>query len=415
MPEPALTTETVVIDEIAYGGRGVARLASGKVCFVPAVLPGETVRARPARERGGFVEAVATAVLAPSPHRVAPACPLAPAVPHGRAAAPRLSCQGCAYQHAAYPEELRIKQGQLLSLLTRQAGCRAASLAPPVAAPAPLGYRNKIILHAQKDGHDTRLGYFAEDNRTVLDVRACPLAMPGLNALLASLREDRSLLHGLRDGMAVTLRAARDGALWWRGEAREKETWLVENTRLGPLSVPRGSFFQVNPAVVDLLLADVMDSIAACRPRAVMDLYCGVGLFALAAASLGIADVIGADVDGPGIRAADHNARHLGLARIRWLAAPARKALAHPGFREVPAGTLLIVDPPRGGMGRDMVQEILRHPPGHVLYVSCAPDTMARDLVWLRDGGYTVRRARLFDMFPRTPHFETVVTLGRDA
>ncbi len=418
---------TLTIQDVAYGGRGVGRLESGKVCFVPGTLPGETVRVRVMRERDDFAEARLHEVLAPSPFRIAPACPLAfaclsaannPTSPLSHPPFPGNHsppyCPGCAYQHVAYEEEVRLKQQQLASLLSRQAGIDSSVLQPPVPAPQPLAYRNKLSLHVQKDGRDTRLGYFAEDNQTVLDVPACPLANPALNARLAELRNDASFLHGLRDGLTLTFRhTEREASVWWRGEARPTETWLTETTRLGPLAVPRGSFFQVNPLVADLLLGRIMDALQVCAPQTVIDLYCGVGLFALAAAKAGVPETIGVDVDGPGIAAAEHNARKLNLTGIRWKAATAQEALARLGPTMKTDSTALIVDPPRNGLGRDLVRDILQHPPRYLLYISCAPDTMARDVAWLGEGGYRPERSQLFDMFPRTTHFESLTILRR--
>jgi tRNA/tmRNA/rRNA uracil-C5-methylase (TrmA/RlmC/RlmD family) len=405
---------TLHVDDIAYGGKGVARLENGKVCFVPAVLPGETVNASIVEEHAGFTKARLIDIVTPSPFRIPPACPLAPAPSSLSAPCSLLSCPGCTYQHARYDEELRLKQHQFETLLVRQAGCAADVLQPPVPAPASLGYRNKMALHAQRDGKDVRLGYFAEDNTTVVDVPACPLALPALNERLAELRANPSFLAGLRDGATLTFRhTARDLAVWWRGEAKANDTWLVESTSLGPLAVPRGSFFQVNPAVAGLLLSHVMATLTAHPPRQVVDLFCGVGLFALAAAKLGVPSVIGADVDGPAMQAADYNARQLGLTGIRWSAGTARKILAAAGSGLAGTSTLLIVDPPRAGLGRNLVGAILGNPPERLLYVSCAPDTLARDLVGLREGGYRVERAQLFDMFPRTAHFESVTALRR--
>lgn len=412
-----MKTGTVSIDTLAYGGRGVARLPDGKVCFVPGVLPGETVKVANLKDRGAFVEAHAAGLEHHSPHRIEPACPLACRVAEAAGIPGRdhtSACPGCAYQHVAYAEEVRLKHAQLLSLVTRQAGINPERVSAPQPAPDPLGYRNKMKLHAQKDGHATRLGYVAEDNQTVLDVPACPLACPPLNACLADRRSDRSFLVGLRDCMAVTFRwTERDGALWWRGTAGKNATWLVETTPLGPLAVPRDSFFQVNPAVSALLIRHVIESLQSAPAGVVMDLYCGVGLFALAAAQAGATRILGADVDGPGIEAAAYNARRLGVPGIQWFAGTAREALIRLAAAGTARETLLIVDPPRTGLGRAMVREIGRCPPGRLLYVSCAPDTLARDLAWLVEAGYTVRDLRLFDMFPRTPYFETVTMLER--
>ena len=391
---------SLTITEVAYGGRGVGRIG-GKVCFVRGVLPGETARVRITRNRADFVEAEAAEILDPSPHRITPVCPLAG------------SCPGCTYQHAAYGKEIRMKQDQFLSLLERHAGCGREPILPPVAAPSELGYRNKIALHAQADAPDMRLGYFMADNTTVLDVPACPLAVAPLNAVLADRRRDPSFRHTLRDGMTLTFRwTETNGAVWWRNRAAENDVWLVESSVIGPLSVPRNSFYQMNPAMADQLVTAVMDRLKAHLPERVIDLYCGVGVFALAAATLGVPGVVGIDLDGPGIKAAEFNARKLGLANTRWSAATANAGI--PGFESAaPDRTTLIVDPPRSGLGRVMIREILKQGPARLLYISCAPDTLARDAAWLKEGGYAIATTQLFDLFPRTAHFESLTEFQR--
>jgi len=326
-----------------------------------------------------------------------------------------LHCPGCAHQHVAYPAELALKQRQLESLLDRQAGVPRDLCRPPVAAPAPLGYRNKMVLHAQLDGRDVRVGYFAADNTTVIDVPACPLAMAPLNACLAERRADPSFRRTLRDGMAVTFRwTERDGALWWRGHAGEKDVWLVETSVLGPLSVPRNSFYQMNPATADLLVTAVRDRLTALQPAAVVDLFCGIGVFALAAAQAGVPQVVGVDVDGPALKAAAYNARQRQLTTIAWRAGSADAGIGNLAGDFPWRDAVLVVDPPRTGLGREVIAHIARHHPARVIYISCAADTMARDARWMQEANYRVESSQLFDMFPRTAHFESVTEFTRE-
>ena len=412
----------LTIDDVSFGGKAIGR-HDGKVCFVPSALPGERVRVRPTNDHDAFTDAELLAVLTPSPDRIVPACPraLAPAPTSNSKSqisnAARLAgcCPGCSYQHVAYPAELTIKQCQLESLLERHAGVSRDVCRPPVAAPVALGYRNKMVLHAQIDGSDVRVGYYAADNTTVIDVPACPLAMAPLNACLAERRADPSFRRTLRDGMAVTFRwTERDGALWWRGSAGEKDVWLVEASVLGPLSVPRNSFYQMNPAVAALLVATVRDRLAALQPAAAVDLFCGIGVFAIAAAMAGVPRVAGVDVDGPGLKAAEYNARQRKLASIAWRAGTADEGLgALPA--DLPWGdAVLVVDPPRTGLGRGVIGQIHRHRPARLIYISCAADTMTRDAKWLQEAGYRLESCQLFDMFPRTAHFESVTEFVRE-
>ncbi len=399
---------TVQISEVTAGGRGVGRV-DGKVCFVPGVLPGETVIIEVIKDRGGYLEARAKTLLVTSPQRIEPVCPLAYRPP----SSPVLHafCPGCCYQHATYEQEVLIKNQQLRSLLCRQTGCSEEVCLPPVPSPLPLGYRNKLSLHGQIDGKDRRLGYFLDDNSTVLDVPACPLAMDPINVLLKELHSTPSFRRTLRSDMTLTFRwTQKDGAIWWRNQASENDTWLVESSILGPLSVPRSSFYQVNPAVADQLVNAVLKLINIAHSQMVVDLYCGVGIFALAAASHGIPRVIGIDVDGPGLKAAAFNAKRMGLTAINWVTAKAEQGMVKLHL-EQPDQTTLIVDPPRAGLGRLMVRDILAQRPATLLYISCAPDTMARDVAWLQAGGYRIHSSQLFDMFPRTAHFESLTEL----
>jgi len=296
-------------------------------------------------------------------------------------------------------------------LLTR-AGADADRLGPPLPAPQAEGYRNRMELHAQVDGATVRLGYYGADNRSVLDVPECPIVMPALNLLLADLRPTPGFLAGLKDGTRVTLRwTERDGALWWLGRAGPRAVWLRERTPWGELAVPRSSFFQVNPGVSAGLWALVTEWLRLTAPETVVDLYCGVGVFALAAVGTGIGRVVGVDADGEAIRAAEYNARQTGAGNVRWIAGPAARTLAALHAELGGPRVTVIADPPRAGLGRRVVEELLRWRPATIIYVSCAADTLARDVAWLRAGGYVVAEGRLLDMFPRTPYFEAVVVL----
>ncbi len=400
------------IAEIAYGGAGLARAADGKVCFVAGALPGERVLARVTASHRQYDTARLIEVLAPSRDRIATACPLA-LQPAGRTPCPPAACSGCRYQHATYAAELEAKQRQFAAMLAAVPG--APPPVAPLAAPAPLGYRNKLVLHSQFENGTAALGYVMDDNKTVLDVPACPLAVAPINLRLAELRAQPGFLKGLRRDTDLTLRwTEHDGANWWRGAAPERASWLVERSALGPLSVPRGSFYQVNSPVADLLMTAVRTRIAAERPARVLDLYCGVGVFALAAASAGVPQVTGVEVDEAALAAAEHNAGRLGV-QVKWTAGSARQALRTIADAGVAAETTLIVDPPRGGFETGVCEELARARPSAILYISCAPDTMARDAARLAAAGYRIESAQLADMFPRTAHFESLSVFRRNA
>ena len=393
----------MTITSVAYGGGGVGR-HQGKVVFVPGALPGETVRAEIVQDRRNYARGRLLGLVgAPSPSRVEPVCPL---VAQG--------CPGCCYQHVRYESEVRLKHQQLEEFMGRQIGA-GGLLLPPTPSGSDYGYRNKVALHASPEGGRTVLGYYLEDNRTVLDVPQCPLAAPPINELLAGLRTKRGFLDGLRADASVTLRYnLRDGAVWWIGKAEARAIWLREDTCVGPVSVPRGSFFQVNPEVADRVVGWVKELVERSASAAVVDLYAGVGVFALAAVQAGKPRVFAVDSDEQAIKAAEYNMKQAG-GTATLVQGDAGRALPDVLRATEPAATLVILDPPRAGLQPRVLATLAARRPAEIVYVSCAVDTMARDVTKLVASGYAVQSSRLFDMFPRTPLFETVVHLAWEA
>lgn len=398
---PAETLELEITD-VGYGGKGVAR-HDGCVYFVRGAMLGERIQARVRRRHKSFIEADLVDVLAPSPDRVAPACPLADV------------CPGCAYQHSTYEAELRTKQAQLGSLLERLGKVSTDGLQPPIASPAELGYRNKITLHASVDSDRTVLGYIGEDNKSVFDVPACPLAAPEINDVLAQWRTSGRSLKGLATGDTITLRhTSADGVQVIKGGKPGKQDRLMEHTVIGDLRVPVRGFFQVNIALADLVLTRVMELFATIEPGRVVDLYCGSGVFALAASQCGVDWSVGVDTSHSAIRAAHRNAVKLGLDGLEFISGPVENALHEVLPAEEMPATTVIVDPPRRGLSKRVIDGLIEAGPANILYVSCAADTLARDVARFAAAGYTLHQAQLFDMFPRTALFETLAWLTKE-
>ena len=401
---PKLGTETELeIQDVAYRGSGIAR-RGGIVIFVPGTLPGEVVRTRIVGSGKRFLTGEAVEILHPSPDRIEPCCRLADGT----------RVPGCVYDHVAYGAEVALKDAQLRNFLRRLVTDGDGVFLPPVPSPAPLHYRNKAVFHVQKTGGSLRAGYLGDDNRTVLDVPACPLADAAINFAWSQMRNGKSL----RDGDCVTFRHTKaDGVISWIGRPPENAKWLTEESLAGPLLVPPDGFFQVNPSVARTLVAEVMNWLAEATRETdalrLLDLYCGVGVFGLAAAKNGFAEIVGIESGRAAIAAARRNARALGATAATFhcerVADAARQGFHCPGFER----TVDIVDPPRAGMEPGTAEALAMAGPAAVIYVSCDPATLTRDLAVFAEHGYAVRRARVFDMFPRTLHFETAVLLSR--
>lgn len=390
------------IEKVVYRGRGLAH-HEGCVVFVPGVIPGETVRATITRSRQRYAEARLEEILAPSPHRIDPICDLP--------GAPGRPVPGCTYGHMAYEEEVRIKQGQLENFLERTGFPEAPAFLDPVPSPADVHYRNKAVFHAQKQGDRTVLGYLGEDNTTVIDITACPLAVDAINDCLAERRADTEWLEDLEDGEAVTFRwTPADGVVYWRGRDLPEVKRIQEESPLGRLHVPSRSFYQVNTAVAGTLTEAVGNIAESFRPEYMVDVYCGAGGFALAAARAGARRVVGIESDSRAVRAARANARELEL-NAHFIEAAAGDSLRNALERISMRSCMVVVDPPRAGLDSDVMKTLQRKRPNTIVYVSCAPDTLQRDLKILSGSSYHLKLARMFDMFPRTPHFETMVVL----
>ena len=399
-----LDAETVLtIQDVAYRGSGIAR-HGGVVVFVPGTLPGEVAKVRITGTGKRYLTGAVVEILKPSADRIAPCCRLADGT----------RVPGCVYDHAAYGAEVALKDAQLRNFL-RKLVTDGGTFLPPVPSPLPLHYRNKAVFHAQT-GQDgiLRAGYLGDDNRTVIDIPRCSLADEEINEAWVRLRKEGDL----HDGDAITFRHTRaDGVVSWIGRPSDKARWLTEESGVGPVLVPPDGFFQVNPQVADALVADVRAWIAEAVREAgatrLLDLYCGVGVFGLAAAKDGIAEVIGVESGRNAVAAARRNARNLGATRATFHCETVAEA-ARKGFHCADwSRTIVVVDPPRSGMEQSAAEALAKAGPPAVVHVSCDPATLTRDLGIFAAHGYAVRRARVFDMFPRTLHFETAVLLSR--
>ena len=383
----------LTVDDVGYGGAGVARTGEG-VVFIPGAFAGETVEAEIVARRKRFAQARLLEVLQPSPDRIAPAEPPVP---------------GMVYAALRYEAEVALKQRQLQALLARIGRLDPGdALLPPVPSPRDLHYRNKTVLR----WNGRILGYTAETKGTtasgrqklaLVPVRRCPLAVEAINEALARLADDRAALRRLVPGQRVTLRwTPHDGVRLGLGVP--PEGWLTERVGGLTLRVAADAFFQVNLPAAERLLERFRERLGA--PGRVFDLYCGCGLFGLAAAQAGATTLFGLETTPSAVAAARDNARAAGL-DADYRCAPSESL---PG--DLPPADLWVVDPPREGLSETVRRHLLERRPPRLAYVSCGPDTLARDLAALAPA-YRIDSLQLFDFFPRTAHFETLTFLSR--
>ena len=418
-----------VIEKGVYRGRGLGRV-DGRVVFVPRAHPGDRVRARVTEVHAGWAEGALVEVLAAAPARRASPCPYVP------------RCGGCSYQDLGYEAQLRVKE----SVLRESLGRAGAPWEGPVAVHASpeSGWRMRASLHFSTGENGLGLGLRQEGTRRVVDVRACLQLSERMNraarALRDALAETPALgprLRGLdllespdggtllasletalapHEAPALASLAARVPGLDGFGVATgPRLQWLhgapfVEASVLGVVLRARArSFFQANRFLLEPLARTVVDLVPAGDGR-VVDLYAGVGLFALPLAARGERDVLAVEWASSAAEDARWAARRNGLDAVRVVTGDVAKALAEAGPG---TGERIVLDPPRTGAGPEVVALVADRAPAAIVYVSCDPPTLGRDLAALAARGYRPDAVHLFDLFPDTFHMETVVRLRR--
>jgi len=425
---------TLHLTAIAHGGEALGRHA-GKVVFVPYAIPGETVRVQAVKEKARWARAQLLEVLDPSPDRVEPPCPY---FGPGR-------CGGCQWQHIAYPRQLVLKQEIVRDQLTRLGHLPDPPVQPTRAVGEPWGYRNHVQFAVDPQG---RIGFYAAGSHEVIPVEGCLLLHPLLDELLAALELELPELTrlSLRAGIAtgeqmVILETRRDAApelevdvplscvlLRRRGPPLilVGNGYIEEEVAGHRYRVSAGSFFQVNTAGAEALVETVAAYLEPGPDDCLLDAYCGVGLFGLALAER-VAEVVGIEEDPDACFDFLWNAEAMGLENVTLIEGPVEEVLAAwMAAAQVPAEqpsdddqqaapasfgkeiNLAVVDPPRRGMGAEVVAALTRLEPRRVAYVSCDPATLARDAQAFVQAGYRLVEVQPVDMFPQTYHVESV-------
>lgn len=385
---------------MVYGGEGLSRV-EGRVALAPYVLPGEQVRLHALREKPGLIRATPVAILEPSAARVTPQCPY-----FGR-------CGGCHYQHASYEAQLDAKRAILVEELWRQAKFRVEAEIPTVAG-EPWGYRNRVQLHIDEG----RLGYRETGSYKLCAIDRCPIASPKINATIAALNammKDRRWPRFVRSVELFTdeERVQLNIVETERPVAKHFFDWCVETIPglvPGPLDyrgefrVSGNSFFQVNRFLLDSLVEAALEGAAG---ETSIDLYAGVGLFTLPLARR-FRHVAAVESGAGAVRDLRWNAERAGLANVRTEQQAAEKFLASLDR----APDFVLLDPPRAGLGPQVVAQLIRLRPRAVTIVACDPVTLGRDLAGLLGGGFHIEGLTMVDLFPQTFHLETIVRMA---
>ncbi len=418
----------VQIEKCIYGGAGLARV-DGKAIFIPFTLPGEIVEAHITEDRRSFANAELDAVLEPSKERAIPPCEY-----FGQ-------CGGCQYQHAIYAQQIALKLSILRETLERAKLAALPEIVPVYAE--PLGYRNRVRLHVQREPF--ALCYKRRASHANLPVSRCPIAAPLLqhaleavtriggkfirefdeiefftneraSELLVSLWAKRridNLSSNLREFCEALRReipTLTGASVFSAHDSKAPERKIVEweaqalTYRVADVSyrVSAGAFFQVNRFLIDRLVELVAAEFSG---NAVWDLYAGVGLFAQAL-SRKFEKVIAVEAAPASSNDLRQNLQGSTHKTVR------SGTLEFLRQQRGPAPELIVVDPPRTGLGTSVVSALTKVRPQSIVYVSCDPATLSRDLHALVESGYHLRNMHMVDLFPQTFHLESVTVLS---
>ncbi len=423
---------TVTIEKLVQGGKGLAR-HDGRVLFVRGAIPAETVSVTGGALIRGYQEAVINEVLQASPDRVVPPCPVYE------------TCGGCQLQHIRYEAQLELKRGMLKETLARVGKLQVDDIAPVIPSPNAYGYRSSVRFTVFRQRRGFALGFHQEDSHKPVEAACCLLVPEAMRSLVARVSERLAdtrtlpvrleelevkysvafgsillvyhtgpatqeqaceLCNRLGDGLNAVgqVVVGRNGKRWVTGQ-----DWIAD--RLGELIVRISdrSFMQANWVLNETLSRTIVEWAAPSPGLRVLELFAGIGTLGLPIAKRG-ALVTLVEANPWAMADARHAAKvnHVGRCRFRSKSVEAFVEMVHPGEYDV-----ALVDPPRTGLSEACVQGLMRLGSSRLLYLSCDPPTLARDLARLCAGGYRITRVQPFDMFPQTAHLETLVELAR--
>lgn len=434
--------EAITIERLSYGPDGVGHLASGKTIFVPGTVPGDVVLTKVVEEKSSYARGTMVELLEPSCDRVSNPCPN--------------PCGGCSWAHVAYPVQLAFKRAALVDALAKAGNTKredaevlVGSICP---SPQEWGYRNKIELAAQKDARgQLQIGYYQEGTNNLVVAKECPVAQAAMQSMPKALAGALRYLVGQQDvGLfRVGVRSSKNTrslevALWTtpgpfpRAAAKKLLTSAHKPTSIVRVMADEGaarkvkkvevlsgkgyweeeladcrflvsapSFFQVNTAQAETMIDLVKQGLGVSEGDYLIDLYAGCGTFSIPFAKEGI-DVSAVEYAGSSVRDLRRNAERNNV-DIEVIGGDAAREL--PLLDQPDA---LVVDPPRSGLSKEAIQAIAEVAPRRVAYVSCDPQTWARDVARLQAKGFRLTQATPVDLFPQTYHVETVSFFDRN-
>ena len=397
----------VTLTDLVFGGDALGRLSDGRAVFVPFGLPDELVRVRLTEQKGTFARGEIVEILQASPQRIAARCK------HFGI------CGGCSYQNMSYADQLKIKRQVVVDQLKRLGGLDEFPVAAVVPSPQPWNYRNSIQFHVSEAG---KLGFQRAGSNSFVEISECHLPTENINLLWPRLAFDAGteierviLREGAEDDMILGLESIQDVPPEFSVDFPISAVYLGPNSATvlsgeesvlmqikgRAFQVSIESFFQVNLLQAEAMVDHVLALAGNLKKKTVLDAYCGVGLFSafLAPAAK---QLTGIEVSEPACR--DYAVNMDEFSNVELYMGEVEIVL--PALKQKP--DLVVIDPPRAGLDARVVAALAEASPEQIIYVSCDPATLARDVKRLMQKGFELKSVTPFDQFPQTHHIETV-------
>ncbi len=387
-------TVQVKLIDMAYGGEAVGRLGN-QVVFASPGIPGETVDVEVISRKKDFLRGHVSRVVKPSPDRIQPRCEY-----FG-------SCGGCQWQHVEYERQLDLKRRIVIDQLRRVGKFSGAEVRPTIGFEPAWHYRNHARFSVGSDGD---IGFARASSHDILSVGRCHLLHPTINEVLAQMQgvprtggghPQITVRCGVHTGqILISPKLDLEGI-----SLRSGGTHLTEELLGVSFRISAASFFQVNTPLAEVMARTILEQLDPSPDDTVVDAFCGVGTFGLLLAGR-VRNVVGIEDSEGALKDAAYNAR--GVDNVRFVRATTEQALPQVLERDA----LVILDPPRQGCHPRVVEALGRQRPRRVVYVSCDPATLARDLRLLAGQGLKLQHIQPIDVFPQTYHIECVALLA---
>lgn len=393
---------TVTVEQFDNKYLGETKL-HGKTIMIPGVFPGETVRGEVLRNWKRRLLLRPVEILVSDRDRVVPRCQ------HFA------TCAGCQFQHIAYERQLEIKRSRLENCFDADHPLYPVPLRAILPSPDPYGYRNNIKVHGPGEP-----GFWKVKGIEILQNVECPICVSELENALQEQRRQNFTEFTSKGILNVTMRATKIGDVYVGPEQPKPEevAWLneeLENPLTGEtlrLVVPAHAFWQASTPMIPRLVEEVVRPVREFQPKIVLEAYCGMGLFGLMCAPV-VPEAIGIEDHPLAVEAARRNRENLGLENLTIVEGKTENYLA-TFLAQLPwEGSSVIVDPPRSGLPKTVLKQLLERPPQQLVYVSCSPESFAQNLHKLCAETYDIKDLVALDLFPQTKHLECVGVLQR--